>query len=578
VVFGISSTAAAFSRTTWELIAARAAMGAGGALIMPATVSSIRAIFTGEEERKRAFAIWTGGGAAGLILGPLLGGALLDNFSWSSVFLADAAVAGLGFAAVALLLPDTKADDPRPRDTFGNLLSIFAVVGILFAVIESNVLERGWFDPRILASLAVGVASVVGLVLWERRRQRGLLDLTMFRDRRFTIGTQSLAFGTFVVSGALFLINQFLQQVQQRSAFDTGLALLPFAVAMIAFPYVGSFLDGRIGTRNTVVVGFVLMAIGLAATTQWAEATPYPLVAGGLLMIGAGMGTINPAATSSVMGAVPPSEAGMGAATNDTLLQIFGATGVGVMGALFGTRYANHLISTIENLPSEDRGQLNPTILHSLANSVAEAVHVSRFYPGFKGEWISGTAKDAFVNGQELSMWAALALALVGGVLTFLLLPARRVSVETAAESGIDLSPEEEWLYEQTFRSLRRSDFARLVRQGTWQSWSVGEQVIRRGAPIERITVLLAGRVTAARGERVLGTLGPGEFIGTMALATEGEKSLADQSASEPTRGLSWPLATLRSAMKKSKRLSAELHQIINRDMARKLRVLADAQ
>jgi MFS transporter, DHA2 family, multidrug resistance protein len=231
VVFGIGSLIASRVNTANELIAMRAVMGAGAAMIMTLALSLVPILFPEEEDRKRAVTVTTIGTMLGMPLGPLLGGWILNNFSWGWVFLINVPVVILSIIGVSLLVPPSKEASSGPLDWLGAVLVLLGVVGVAYGVIEEPV--YGWSNDGVIIGLAGGLVMLVLFVLWQRRARSPLVDLRLFLNRRFTWGSIAFAMVSFGMMGALFVLTPFLQLVQGADAQGTGLRLLPLVAAML---------------------------------------------------------------------------------------------------------------------------------------------------------------------------------------------------------------------------------------------------------------------------------------------------------------------------------------------------------
>ena len=205
-------------------------MGVGGAMIMPATLSIITNVFP-REERAKAIGIWAGTAAIGVGLGPLFGGLLLEYFEWSSVFLINVPVALVAFVAGMRFVPDSRDPNPGRFDAPGALLSIGALVALIYAVIEAP--ERGWVDPVILGTFGGALALGVAFVAWELRTSSPMLDLSLFRNPRFSIGSLSISLAFFSLFGAIFALTQFLQFAKDYSPLEAGAAMVPLAFGLM---------------------------------------------------------------------------------------------------------------------------------------------------------------------------------------------------------------------------------------------------------------------------------------------------------------------------------------------------------
>src|SRR6185295_9095503 len=271
-LFGLSSLAVLFVETSTQLIAVRAAMGVGAALIMPATLSIITNVFP-REERAKAIGVWAGTAAIGVGLGPLFGGLLLEFFDWSSVFLINVPVALVAFVAGMRFVPESRDPNPGRFDVPGALLSIGALVALIYAVIEAP--EKGWLDPAILGAFGVALALGVAFVAWELRTAAPMLDLSLFRNPRFSIGSLSISLAFFSLFGAIFALTQFLQFAKDYSPLEAGAAMVPLAFGLMLGSTRSVKLAGRVGTTRVVGAGLLGLGAMLTTTLLWTSNMPY---------------------------------------------------------------------------------------------------------------------------------------------------------------------------------------------------------------------------------------------------------------------------------------------------------------
>ena len=242
VLFGVASVLAAFAQDATQLIALRAAMGIGGAMIMPATLSVIMDVFP-REERGKAIGIWSAIAGVGIGLGPFVGGLLLEWFSWSSVFWLNVPIVGVALVAGLRLVPESR--DPRPGRVrpAGAVLSIATLVTLVYGIIEAS--PRGWTDPLVLGCFGAASLLAVAFVAWERRVASPMLPLGFFRDPRFTVASVGVALVFFAMMGSVFAFTQYLQFAHGFSALEAGAAMLPLALGLV----IGSGASNRLATR-----------------------------------------------------------------------------------------------------------------------------------------------------------------------------------------------------------------------------------------------------------------------------------------------------------------------------------------
>jgi DHA2 family multidrug resistance protein-like MFS transporter len=330
-LFGIASLGCALSDTPGELIAARAALGFGAAFLMPLGMAILPVLFTAEE-RPKAIAAWVAANTLGIPLGPIIGGYLLDHYDWGSVFLINLPVVAVGLVAITCLLPESR-DPSKPRiDVRGALLSSAGLVAITYGVIEGG--ERGWGDPRTLATLAAGV---IALLLFARVQR--LIDTALFRSRAFTWGAILATLSTFSLFGLLFVMPQFFSAVLRADAFGTGLRLLPVIGGLLVGSQLAERLVPRLAAPRKIAFGFALMAAALFAGATTGVDTGYGFTAAWMAWLGIGLGFVMPPAMNAALGELSPARSGVGSAVLMAMRQVGGTIGVAVLGTIFAASY-----------------------------------------------------------------------------------------------------------------------------------------------------------------------------------------------------------------------------------------------
>ncbi len=417
LAFAAGSTWAAFSGSVGMLIAARAAMGVGGAFMMPSTLSLITSIFTDTAERRRAIGLWAATTGVGIALGPIVGGLLLSRFWWGSVFLINVPIAVIGFACAIPLIPDSRNVAAQAPDLAGAALSIAGFGLLLWALIEAPV--RGWTSVRVLAA-GIGSLAVLALfVLWESRCTHPMLNLRFFRKRELSGAVTSVALATFGMYGALFVLTQWLQFSLGYSALRAGLCILPAAGAIAVIAPLSSLGMRLVGIRHTIAAGLLIIAGSFWQISTATVTSGYSGIVLGVVLLGVGAGLVIPAATESVMGSLPGGDTGVGSATNGTFLQIGGALGVAVIGSLLNTRYTNDMTAALT--PYHVPAQVMSTVRGSLGGALEVAARVG----GALGADLAEVARQAFVSGMDLGLATGAFVALGGCLIALLVLPGR---------------------------------------------------------------------------------------------------------------------------------------------------------
>jgi EmrB/QacA subfamily drug resistance transporter len=421
VAFAAGSAWAALSGSVGMLIAARASMGIGGAMMMPSTLAIITDVFRGPAERQRAIGMWAGTTGLGVSLGPIIGGLLLAHFWWGSVFLINVPVAVLGAACALPLIPESKNPAALRPDFAGALLSIAGLGLVLWSLIEAPV--RGWSSPLTIAAGVAGLAVLAAFVLWERVSSHPMLNLDFFRRRRFSAAIGSVGLATFGLFGALFVLTQFLQFVLGYTPLEAGIRVLPAAGAIAVVAPLSTLLVRAAGTKITAAAGLLIVAGGLWQLSTASATTTFTGILPGLILLGVGAGLVIPSATESVMGSLPSGHTGVGSATNGAFLQTGGALGVAVIGSLVNTRYQDYITSALAPYLAHHPGLhlFMETILGSVGAALAVAAHVG----GFLGAELSHLAGSAFASGMDLGLATGACVAAAGCLIALLALPSR---------------------------------------------------------------------------------------------------------------------------------------------------------
>ncbi|MFH9086979.1 MFS transporter [Streptomyces sp. NPDC017673] len=338
-LFGLGSLVAGLAGSTGQLIAARAGMGIGGALLVTTTLAVAMQIFAPEEQPK-AIGIWSAVNALGFAGGPLIGGFVLDHFWWGAIFLINIPVAALGLAAVVVLVPESKNPRGDRPDLPGAVLSTIGMASLVYAIISGP--EHGWTSARVLGTAAVAVLVLSAFAWWESRTDEPMLDLHFFRDPRFTGAVAGAVLIVFGMGGALFLLTQHLQFVLGYEPLEAGLRTAPLALTVVALNFTGlsAKWSARLGTPASIALGMVCMAGGLVSIAE-VDSGGYAGTLLGLLLIGAGCAVANPAMAHAIMSAIPPEKAGVGAGINGTLAEFGNGLGVAVLGAVLSSSVAS---------------------------------------------------------------------------------------------------------------------------------------------------------------------------------------------------------------------------------------------
>lgn len=426
VIFGSAAAAAVFVSDPHALIALRATMGAGAALVMPTTLSVITSTFP-EEERGAAVGVWVGIAGGGAVVGLLCAGFLLEFFDWSSFFVLNVAFAVLAFAGTLRVIPDSR-DATAPRlDLVGGLLALLGVSALIFGIIEGP--ERGWGDGLVLAGLAGGLAGLGAFAAWEARRDEPLLDPRLFRLPGFTAGSLSLTAQFCAAFGFFFVIMQYLQDVAGLSPLHAAQAMLPMPLVMIPLARRAPGIAARFGLNRVGAAGLVLIAVGLVVLSLLGTDFHYPVMAGGLVLFATGMALAGTPATTAIVSSLPPAKQGVASAMNDLSREFGSALGIALLGSVLNDRYRAGVTDAVAGLPHDvaEKAESSLAFVKAAAPS-PELVHA---------------AQGAFVDAAGAALLTGAGILVVAAAVVLRLAPQReaapRLSAAEVAEGALSV-------------------------------------------------------------------------------------------------------------------------------------------
>jgi EmrB/QacA subfamily drug resistance transporter len=409
-----------FVNTAGQLIAVRSAMGIGGALIMPATLSIISNVFP-REQRAKAIGVWAAFAAVGIGLGQLFGGLLLEWFDWESVFLLNVPVAAIALAAGLVLVPNSRDPKPGAFDLVGATLSIATLGTLVYAIIEAP--NRGWTDALILVCFGLSVVLAVSFVRWELHVREPMLNLDFFRNPRFSVASGGIGIASFSLLGGIFGMTQYLQDAHGYSALQAGAGMTPLALGLVMGAGGSTKIVPRVGTTRLVTAGLLLMGTLLSLSLLWSADMPYWPLAFWFWGLALSMGWVMAPSTDSVMGAVPEEKSGVASAMNDVTRQVGGALGTAVIGSLISSFYASRVGDDVASLPEPARS--------AAKDSIGQANAVAGNLPHSEGAGLMNAAADAFTTALGIGFVAAAIVAILGAFAVRRWLPARDRDVPT---------------------------------------------------------------------------------------------------------------------------------------------------
>jgi EmrB/QacA subfamily drug resistance transporter len=414
-----ASLLAAFAPSVEVLFSARILGGLAAGLAFPTTLALITALWSGPA-RTRSIALWSGLGAAISALGPLLAGAMLTEFDWGSVFLITLPLAVVALILAQRVVPAHVNETTDPVDNLGGILSVLMIAALVLAINFSVIPNEG----TVAAGLGViALASAGAFVLRQRRVSSPLYDLSVATRRIFWVAALAgvIVFGTLM--GAMFIGQQYLQNVLEYSTLGAGAAILPGALGMVLMaPRSAKLIEAR-GSRFTLLLGYFLCLLGfLTMLLLWDEGTPYWEVALAYLLVGAGVGFAGTPASHSLTGSVPVSRAGMASGTSDLQRDLGGAIMQSILGAVLTAGYSAAIATGVANAPHSDK--ITDSIQAQLQKSFSSAEAVAEQYPQHANQIIAA-ARSSFLDGDERAYLAGIVAILLGALIVRFRFPSK---------------------------------------------------------------------------------------------------------------------------------------------------------
>ncbi len=415
MVASASALTAMYASTSNEVIAARAVMGLGAALVMPATLSVVVVVFP-PEERGKAVGIWAAMAGVGAPIGLLVGGWAVENYDWQMVFWINVPIIALALLLGLVLVPKTKDEQQRPLDPFGAVLSVAALGSILYAIIEGP--SVGWDSLEIIGVGILGVVLSAIFIQWELRVEYPMLPLHFFKNRGFTMGLVAIMLAFYVMFSFMFTQMLHFQLVREHTALEAALRFLPLPLGLMPAAANSDRLVARFGSNNVVATGLTLIAIGMLIFTTVTIDTDYNKLALIFFLLGLGMGLTMAPSTTLVMDSIPADKAGVGSATNDTSREIGGALGIAIGGSVLNEYYQRNM-----NLP-EGLEYLGDLPYDSFAAAVRIGGNLVSEGNLLGGQLIQN-AQLAFIEGMVASAWVGAIIAITNALLVWKFMPSK---------------------------------------------------------------------------------------------------------------------------------------------------------
>jgi DHA2 family multidrug resistance protein-like MFS transporter len=429
---------AAFAPSDIVLFVARVLGGLSAGMAYPTTLALITALWSGPG-RTKAIALWSAIGGAIASLGPVISGALLEQFDWGSVFVVTLPLVLVAFPMALKFVPANVHETSDPVDNLGGVVSVLLVAALILAINFAPVPGKG---TLALSLAAIAAAALLAFVIRQRRAANPLYDLHVASRRIFWVAACAgiIVFGSLM--GAAFVSQQFLQNVLGYSTLGAGAAFLPAVVFMVLVaPRSAKLVESR-GARFTLLCGYASLLVGFATMLLlWKEDSAYWKIGIAYAFIGVGVGFAGTPASHSLTGSVPVRRAGMASGTADLQRDLGGAIMQSIFGALLTAGYATAAAAAISGAPNN--AQVNQSVENQLTKSFAGAESVAQQFPQYAGQ-ITAAAKQSFLDGDDWAYTAGLIAVLAGAALVFFLFPKKQEEQELLAQYAAEDAPREE--------------------------------------------------------------------------------------------------------------------------------------
>jgi EmrB/QacA subfamily drug resistance transporter len=420
----VSAITAQYATTSEHVIGARALMGLGAAMVMPATLSIIVVVFP-PEERGKAVGVWVGMAGIGAPIGLLVGGWVVENFDWRAVFWINPPIIALAMTLALLMVPNSRDERGNPMDPIGATLSVAALGSILYAIIEGP--SAGWTSNEVAGLGALGLVLTMMFVWWERRTEYPMLPIEFFRDKGFTLGLIAISLAFFVMFSFMFTQMLHFQLVRGHSSFQAALRFLPLPLGLMPAAANSDRLCARFGSNNVVAVGLTLIATAMLIFTTVEIGTDYTVLFLIFFLCGLGMGLTMAPSTTMVMDSIPPDKAGVGSATNDASREVGGAFGIAIVGSALNEIYQRELVVP-EGLEEHS------SVVSESFPAAMRIGHDLLEGGNMLGLELIENARLAFMDGMTGAAVAPALVALVNAVLVKMYMPRRAIHIGSVGE------------------------------------------------------------------------------------------------------------------------------------------------
>ena len=424
VLLGLASAAAAFyADSSNDVIMARATMGFGAALVMPATLSIVIVVFP-REERGKAIGIWTMMAGIGAPIGLLVGGWAVENYDWQMVFLINIPIILLALSLGLMFVPNSKDSKKTPLDPVGAVLSIAALGTILYAIIEAPSL--GWTSSEMILISGLGIILTYMFVKWERKAEYPMLPIGFFKFNGFSLGLIAIMLASFVMFSFMFTQMLHFQLVREHTALEAAVRFLPLPLGLMPAAANSDRLSAKFGSNNVISMGLVLMTAAMAIFTTVEIDSEYIRLACIFLLLGFGMGLTLAPATTVVMDSIPSDKAGVGSATNDASREVGGALGIAIGGSVLNEYYQRNMEVPV----GLDLGNIPLESFPAAMQIGAELIEGGNIL----GLTLIENAQYAFMEGMIASATVMGVMAIAAAILVKLYMPSKIITNLTEEE------------------------------------------------------------------------------------------------------------------------------------------------
>jgi EmrB/QacA subfamily drug resistance transporter len=416
-LFTAFSIACALSTTDSQLILFRVLQGTGAALMNPLSLSILITAFP-RPQIPMAIGVWAGISGLGIAIGPVVGGFLVENYGWASVFWINGPVGVIAIAVAIWAVVESKDPHSTKLDVVGTALVTGGLFALTFGLIKTT--DHSWTSPLVLGMLIGSAVLLVAWFFWERRVDQPMVPLGFFRIRQFTASNIVALLVGVALFGSLYFITLYFQNVKGYSAIEAGVRSMPLTLMILVVAPVVGRLGGKVGFRPLMTLGMALATVGMAGVANFQVDTSYNMMWPFFCLLGAGIAMTMPSLSAAAMSSVDPRQSGVASGVLNSARQVGGAVGIAVMGSVVAAIASNQFYSgAFTNAPRK----LEPLV-------VGGQVH---YIDQHAGPVIASRAADAFVQGMQGAMWAGAALTLLAALVSWFGLPRRPMTQHAPA-------------------------------------------------------------------------------------------------------------------------------------------------